>query len=228
VKRAEEARDLAHTLGDAWGEAYAVYMLAMAATEREDWSGALPFFEASLDAFRRLGDDHYVLLAMDGIAWMARMLGDPERGKRLHEEALACARASGDNGVVALQLWQLAGLANKERRTNEALPMLREALILNRDEGYREGIVEVLVGMASTLQTVSAPTSASTLLAAAARLREEIGGGAGWVGDAIQRLSGSLRDSLGDSAFESAWERGRALSTDEAIALAREETEADA
>ena len=228
VKRAEEARNLAHTLGDAWGEAYAVYMLAMAATEREDWSGALPFFEASLDAFRRLGDDHYVLLAMDGIAWMARMLGDPERGKRLHEEALACARASGDNGVVALQLWQLAGLANKERRTNEALPMLREALTLNRDEGYREGIVEVLVGMASTLQTVSAPTSASTLLAAAARLREEIGGGAGWVGDAIQRLSGSLRDSLGDSAFESAWERGRALSTDEAIALAREETEADA
>ena len=73
-------------LGDAWGEAYAVYMLGMAATEREDWSGALPFFEASLDAFRRLGDDHYVLLAMDGIAWIARMLGDREGGKRLHEE----------------------------------------------------------------------------------------------------------------------------------------------
>ena len=227
-KRAEEARDLARTLGDAWGEAYAVYMLGMAATEREDWSGALPFFEASLDAFRRLGDDHYVLLAMDGIAWIARMLGDRERGKRLHEETLARARASGDTGVVALQLWQLAGLANKEGRTNEALAMLREALVLNRDEGYREGIAEVLVGMASTLQSVSAPAAALALLAAAARLREEIGGGAGWVGDAIERLRGSLRDSLGDAAFESAWERGRALSTDEAIALALEETELDA
>ena len=227
-KRAEEARDLAHELGDAWGEAYAVYMLGFAATEREDWSGALPFFEASRDAFRGLGDDHYVLLAGDGIAWIARMLGDRERGKRLHEETLARARASGDNGVVALQLWQLAGLANKDGRTNEALAMLREALVLNRDEGYREGIAEVLVGMASTLQSVSAPAAALALLAAAARLREEIGGGAGWVGDAIGRLRGSLRDSLGEAAFESAWKRGRALSTDEAIALALEETERDA
>ena len=41
-KRAEEARDLARTLGDAWGEAYAVYMLGMAATEREDWSVRSP------------------------------------------------------------------------------------------------------------------------------------------------------------------------------------------
>jgi predicted ATPase/class 3 adenylate cyclase len=226
--RAEEARDLAHTLGDAWGEAYAVYMLGMAATEREDWSGALPFFEASLDAFGRLGDDHYVLLAGDGIAWISRMLGDRERGKRLHEETLARARVSGDHGVVALQLWQLAGLATKEGRTNEALAMLREALVLNRDEGYREGIAEVLVGMASTLQAVSAHAAATALLAAAARLREEIGGGAGWVADAIERLHGSLRESIGESAFESAWERGRALSTDEAIALALGETELDA
>jgi predicted ATPase len=227
-KRAEEARDLARTLGDVWGEAYAVYMLGMAATERKDWSGALPFFEASLDAFRRLGDDHYVLLAEDGIAWISRMLGDHERGKRLHEETLARARASGDSGVVALQLWQLAGLAIKEGRTNEALAMLREALVLNRDEGYREGIAEVLVAMATRLQAVSAPAAAPALLAAAARLREEIGGGAGWVADAIERLRGSLRDSLGDAAFESAWERGCALSTDEAIALALVETELDA
>jgi hypothetical protein len=82
--------------------------------------------------------------------------------------------------------------------------------------------------MASTLQSVSAPAVAVALLAAAARLREEIGGGAGWVGGAIERLRGSLRDSLGEAAFESAWERGRLLSTDEAIALALEETELDA
>ena len=52
--------------------------------------------------------------------------------------------------------------------------------------------------MASTLQSVSAPAAALALLAAAAaRLRDEIGGGAGWVGDAIERLRGSLRDSPG-------------------------------
>ena len=60
------------------------------------------------------------------------------------------------------------------------------------------------------------------LLAAAARVREEIGGGFGWVGEEIERLRGSLRDSLGEDAFETAWERGRTLSIDETITLALE------
>jgi tetratricopeptide (TPR) repeat protein len=227
-KRAEAARDLAHDLGDAWGEAYAVYMLGVAATEREDWSGALPRFEASLDVFSRLADDHYMFLAMDGVAWMLRMLGDHERSTRLYEETLARARASGDPQVVALQLWQLAGLAAKEGRTQEALTMLREALVLNRDEGYREGVAEVLVVIACTLQDASAPAAAPALLAAAARLREEIGGGSGWVGETIERRRGSLRDSLGEDAFESSWEAGMKLSADEAIALALDESEPDA
>jgi non-specific serine/threonine protein kinase len=227
-RRAEEARDLARTLGDAWGEAYAGYMLGITATEREDWSTALHFFEASLDAFRRLGDEPYALLAMDGIAWASRRLGDPERSKRIHEEALAYARASEYPSVVALQLFQLAEFAAEEGRTHEALAMLREALVLNRDEGYLEGIAEVLVVMAATLQPVGAHDAALAFLAAAARLREEIGGGSGWVGDEIERLRGSLRESLGDAAFGAAWERGRLLSTDEAIALALGETELDA
>jgi predicted ATPase len=226
--RAEEARDLAHALGDAWGEAYGGYMLGIAAVERKDWSVAQPLFEESLDAFRRLGDEHYALLASDGIAWTSRELGDRERGKRLHEETLAHARAGGDSGLVALQLFQLAGLATEEGRTHEALSMLREALVVNHDQGYREGIAEVLVVMASTLQSVGAPAAAPTLLAAAARLREEIGGGFGWVGDDLERLRESLRESLGDAAFESAWGRGRALARDDAIAFALEETEPDA
>jgi predicted ATPase/class 3 adenylate cyclase len=224
--RAEEARDLARTLGDAWGEGYAVYMLAVVATECQDWSGALRLFEVSLGLFRRLGDDHYVFLASDGVAWAAGMLGDRERSRRLHEETLARARDNDDHGVVALQLFQLADFATEEGRTDEALAMLRDALVLNRDQGYREGIAEVLVVIARTLQATSA--DAPALLAAAAQLREEIGGGFGWVGDDIERLRRSLRDSRGDADFESAWERGLLLSTDEAIALALEETKLDA
>jgi predicted ATPase len=227
-RRAEEARDLALTFDDAWGGAYAVYMLGVIATERRDWSHAIGCFEVSLDAFRGLGDDHYVLLASDGVAWAARELGDRERSKRLHGETLARSRASGDAGVVALQLLQLADFATEDGQTHEALAMLREALVLNRDQGYREGIAEVLVVMARTLQAVNALAAAPTLIAAAARLREEIGGGFGWVGDDLERLRGNLRESLGDAAFESAWERGRALDTDDAIAFALEETELDA
>ena len=73
--------------------------------------------------------------------------------------------------------------------------------------------------MASTLQSVSAPATAVALLAAAARLREGIGGGAGWVGDAIERLRGSLLDSLGTPPSSPPGSRAAPF-TDEAIALA--------
>jgi len=224
-KRAEEARDLARTLGDAWGDAYAGYLLGIVAVERKDWAAALPFFEESLDTFRRLGVVSYVLLATDSIAWVTRMLGDRDRSRSLHEETLAHARASGYPEIVALQLFQLAEFATDEGRPGDALAMLREALVLNRDEGFPEGIAEVLVVMAATLQAVGSPEAALALLGAAARLREEIGGGFGWVGDDIERLRGSLRDSLGDAAYEHAWERGSSLSIEEAIALALIETE---
>jgi tetratricopeptide (TPR) repeat protein len=212
-------------LGDSWGEAYAGYLLGFVATERKDWSAALHSFETSLDAFRQFGDESYALLAMDGIAWASRELGDPERSKRLHEEALAFARASEYPSVVALQLFQLAEFATDEGRTDEALAMLREALVLNRDEGFHEGIAEVFVVMARTLQAASAIAAATALIAAAARLREELGGGSGWVGDEIERLRKDLRDWLGEAAFEPAWKHGRLLSTDEAIAFALEVTE---
>jgi tetratricopeptide (TPR) repeat protein len=223
--RAEEARKLAHSLGDAWGEAYGGYMIGVAAAERKDWSRAQPLFEESLEAFRRLGDKHYALLASDGIAWTSKELGDRERGKRIHEETLAEARAGRDSGVIALQLFQLAALANEQGLSHEAMSMLREALVLYRDQGYREGIAEVLVIMARTLESVGAHAAAATLLAATARLREDIGGGFGWVGDDLESLRGTVRQSLGAALFESAWERGRAFATDDAIAFALEDTE---
>src|SRR5205085_3582453 len=43
--RAEEALTLHRALGDAWGAAYSVFMLAIIATEESEWAKALPLFE---------------------------------------------------------------------------------------------------------------------------------------------------------------------------------------
>src|SRR4029450_11671409 len=106
--RSEEALALCRQLDDDWGVAYSIFLLATAATEEEDWSGALSLFEDARDRFRAAGDAHYTLLAGDGIAWMADMLGDRERSRRTHEEALTEARGLGGVTVTVLQLDQLA------------------------------------------------------------------------------------------------------------------------
>jgi tetratricopeptide (TPR) repeat protein len=220
LKHAEEARDLWRDLGDAGGVVAAEYVIAYALTDRHEWTAALAGFEASLDAARKLGDDHLALLAGDSIAWVLRELGDRERSRTLHEETLAFARASGNDGMAAFQLWQLAQFAVRDGDHHDAFAMLREALTLDRELGLPMEVAEVLVVIAESLHAAGAPAAAPRLLGAAARIYEEVGGAPTWAVEQLGEASEALRADLGDARFEAAWGEGERLRTDEAIELA--------
>jgi predicted ATPase len=219
-RRAEEALALHRTLGDAWGAAYSVFMLGIIATEERDWAKALPLFEESLGAFRELGDEHYTLLATDGLAWMYDALGDPERSRALHEDVLHRARAQSDEIVVAVQLFQLAGFAFAEGRVQDALGMLKESLRINRDHDMRGGIAENLCHFAEFLAAGGKAEMAARLLSRAEVLSEEIGGVPSWVAELNEKTLTSIRTQLDEAAFAEAWDQGQALTVDEAVALA--------
>ena len=218
--RAEEGLALHRQLGDEWGATYSVYMLGMAATDDSDWARALPFFEESLRRFRELGDEHYVLLATDALAWTYGELGDGERRRALHMEVLGLARAQSNAGVAALQLGQLAQFALHDGKVEEALPMLGEALNLYRDLGSPLGIVEILLGFAEAYSLAGRAELAAQLLARSAELREEIGGGPAWWVEYKDKTLAAIHAQLDDATFAEAWERGRKLSVDEATTLA--------
>jgi predicted ATPase len=218
--RAEEALALHRTLGDTWGAAYSTYMLGYLATEESDWAKAQPLFEESLRAFRELGDEHYVLLSTDGLAWISEELGDTERSRELHEDVLHRARAQSDEIVVAVQLFQLATLAFDDGRVQDALAMLKEALGINRDHDMPEGIVENLCIFAKFLAAQGRAEMAVQLMSRAEVLRDEIGGTSSWVAEMNVKTLATIRAQLDDAAFAEAWEQGRALTVDEAIALA--------
>jgi tetratricopeptide (TPR) repeat protein len=195
-------------------------MLAMIATEESDWTKAKPLFEESLGAFRELGDEHYTLLATDGLAWVYGQLGDPERRRALHEDVLRRARAQSDEGVVAIQLDQLMRFALDEGRVQDALEMLKESLRINRDLDRPGGIVESLCHFAEVLAAEGRAATAARLLSRADALRDEIGGGPSWIGEMNEKTLTVIRAQLDEEAFAEAWEQGRALALDEAVALA--------
>jgi predicted ATPase len=217
--RAEEALVLHRTLGDAWGAAYSVFMLGIIATEESHWATALPLFEESLGVFRELGDEHYTLLATDGLAWIYFELGDPERSRALHEDVLQRARTQSDEVVVAVQLFQLATLAFDDGRVEDALGMLKESLRINRDHNRPGGIVENLCIFATFLAEGRAET-ATRLLSRAEVLRAEIGGVSSWVTEMNEKTLSTIRARLDEVAFAEAWEQGQTLTVDEAVALA--------
>jgi predicted ATPase len=218
--RAEEALALYRTLGDVWGATYSVYMLGVVATEESDWARAQPLFEESLRAFRELGDEHYILLATDALAWTYRELGDLERSRALHEDVLHRARAQSNEVVAALQLDQLAKFALDEGKVQDALAMLKESLRIYRDLGRRGGITESLCRFADALASAGRAGTAARLLSRAEALRDEIGGVPSWVAEMNEETLTIIHRELDEAAFAEAWEQGRALTVDEAVALA--------
>ena len=171
-------------------------------------------------AFRELGDEHYTLLATDGLAWMYFELGDPERSRVLHEDILQRARAQSDEVVVAVQLFQLATFAFDEGRVEDALAMLKESLRINRDHDRPGGIVENLCLFANYLAAEGRAEMAVRLLSRAEVLRAEIGGVSSWVTEMNEETLTTIRAQLDEAAFAEAWEQGRTLTVDEAVALA--------
>jgi predicted ATPase len=218
--RSEEALALHRKFGDAWGVAYSLLSLGMAATEASDWATARPYFEDSLVRFRDLADDHYMLVAEDGVAWTSGELGDMERRRALHEDVLRQAREKSDWPIAAAELEQLADFARKEGRIDEALAMQAEALRITQDLEIPRLILESLSRFALTLSTAGRAVTAARLVAAAEALRNEIGGSHSWVVGENENTLKKLRIQLDSSTLEEALEQGRRLTVDEAVSLA--------
>ena len=162
-----------------------------------------------------------MLGALDGIAWASRELGDRAGSKRLHEETLASARASGYPKLVALQLFQLAEFATEEGRPHEALAMLRESLVILTELDDRLGIGENLARFARVFAVAGRAGTAAELLAALEVLYEETGAGVlTWVAKLNEETLGLIRGELGEQAIAEALDRGGRLTVDEAVALA--------
>jgi hypothetical protein len=129
---AEQALALKRALGDVRGAAYSMFVLGANAASAADFERARPLLEKALQRFREVGDDHYVLLATDSLAWTYGELGDAGRRRALHEEVLGQARAQSNELVVALQLDQLAIFAAGEGNVDGALSRLKESLRICR------------------------------------------------------------------------------------------------
>ena len=131
----------------------------------------------------------------------------------------------GDWAIAASQLEQLAQFAYDERRIDEALSMLAEALLIKRELDMPELIVESLCRFAYMLAMAGRAQVAAVLLAADQELREAIGGGFAWVAANNSETLAKLRTQLDEATLEEAFAQGRKLRPDEAVAIALDAAE---
>jgi len=220
TQRAEQALAATMSTGDAWGTAYARFLLGQGAITERQYATAHDLFEESLRTFQDLSDEHYSMVARFNLAWMSAELGDVERGKKLHEENLRLAREAGNQRIEALSLTALADSEAPEGNAEHALSMLHQAYRIVCDVGDRVESADILSRFAGVLAAAGKAATATRLLSCNETQRQLFGGTRFWVTSRNDETLTHIHTQLDEDAFAKAWEEGRNLTTDEAVALA--------
>jgi hypothetical protein len=122
--------------------------------------------------------------------------------------------------MEATFLASLAWLAAGEGRAREALPLLRKSLIIRREIDERSEIAVGLCSVAHALTALGRAETAASLIACFDSLRAEVGSGETWVIRMNAETLMNARAQIDEATFTQAWERGRALTLEDAAELA--------
>jgi predicted ATPase/DNA-binding SARP family transcriptional activator len=219
LARAGQALELTSELGDAWGAAYAGFMLANLEGDRQR---ARVHYEQSLQSFRELGDEHSALLVTRHLAWAYADLGDLDRARALHEASVTRARETNNPRMEASALGALAEYALDEGRTDDALALLERSLRLHRDVGDVLDSAVDLARIAAALAAVGEEATAAQLLATLDALGDEIGARRARVADLNEQTRARTGAALDTETVAEAHTEGRALTLADAVDLALE------
>lgn len=167
-----------------------------------------------------------IAISLNNLGNVLYEVGDYVGARALHEESLAIKRELGDRSGVGTSLNNLGNLACEEGEFASARALHEEGLAIDHELGDRWGIAFALEGLAAVVAVLGKSLRAARIWGAAERLREEIGAPLPpnerpRYGRRVAVARAALRD---DAAFDSAWQEGRALTIEQAIALALSET----
>jgi predicted ATPase len=225
-QRSEEALALHLELGDAWGAAVSRFQVGHAVLQGGEAETGQQLFEESVQRFRELGDEHYTLLATHGLAFSYYALGDLDASRTLHEENLRRARETSNSRLEARSLAQLGVIAVKQGQIQDAFSMLERAYRIDREVGEAVQTALDLCRFAHALAADERAGAAVRVLSRAEAFREELGATfLPWAVKLNEETLRAIRRQLDEAAFAEAWEEGRKLTLDEAVALALSEVD---
>ncbi|HEX6739191.1 MAG TPA: LuxR C-terminal-related transcriptional regulator, partial [Vicinamibacteria bacterium] len=217
----EESLALRRALADRSGVRASLAELGALAREQGDHTRATRLLEESLALARDAGEAIGSAVCLVELGWTALYQGAPGRARPLAEEGLAAARALGSLRDVARARMVLGWIALAEGDAEGARLALGEALALHEERGARWGVAYCLEGLAVVAGRRGQAARAARLGGAAEGLRAAIGAPAPPAHRAhYAPYLAAARARLGGAAWAAAWAAGRALSPEQAAALA--------
>jgi hypothetical protein len=159
-----------------------------------------------------------------GMAHTAALLGNLDLARAGFRESAEIARKMGNKRIVYSSESELAHVLREHGELDEPLSIYRDLLPKWKDLGHRAAVAHELECIAYILTRKEEPERAATLLGAAEEIRrvidtprtsnEEL---------EYEREVNALREMLGETSTRKKWDEGRAMTMEQAIALALEE-----
>lgn len=200
----------------------ALYKLGDFALDQGDLEQAGLLYQESLTRSRDIGFVSNIGEALYGLALVAQYQGELGRAAELMEESLIIERELGKQAWIAYIQRSLGDIAASLGQPERALQLYAESLALLqcvRNENWE--IAETLRQVAAVLGGRGCPDRAARLFGAAESIRETTGRLLPPLYRAdYERAVNAARVQLGESAFQTVWAEGRALTQEQAIQLA--------
>ena len=219
----EEALAIAREIGDRRAEAEGLYNLSFVPAYEGDLDRAAALIEESQTLFEELGERRGVADTVWLLAIVARLAGDNRTARARTEESLRIHREMGDRFGMNDALRVLGRIALADGDLATAGTSFLEALANDEQVGNRTGMGIVMDNLAAKASTEGRHLRAVRLGGASDAIKEAAGGHAPPPFIDLPDPREAARDVLGDAAVAAAWEEGRAMTLDQALAYARTE-----
>jgi predicted ATPase/transcriptional regulator with XRE-family HTH domain len=217
----EESLAIRRIVGDKQAIAASLNNLGLLASELGDFATARKLHEESLALKREVGYTEGIVASLSNLGNIALLQGDYGAAHALLQESLAMYRTLGNKRGAALVLNNLGDVAHKQGDDQAACNLYQESLAIRREVDDQYGIAVCLVGLAKAAWARRQVERAAHLLGATSALLETMGSPLETADRlANEEAAAAVQASLGEEQFATMWAAGRALSHEQAIALA--------
>jgi tetratricopeptide (TPR) repeat protein len=221
----DQALQVSRTLGDAPNIAWA--LIYKGYTLMQETEAALAMAEEGLALFRELAHQPGIAQALNILGELARFAGDDPRARQAYEECLIVSKRTGETRRVCCMFGDLTFLAQHDGEYERAKELAEQGLQIAVEINSKVDIAEKLAQLAGALAGTGQSEQAASLLGAWDAAFEQMM----VVPEPIdkpeyERIIAAVRAQQDAQTFAAAWAAGRAMSLEEAVALALERRDA--
>jgi predicted ATPase/DNA-binding CsgD family transcriptional regulator len=219
LKELHISRELGDKVQIAWALIFLGYVM-----QREP-AAALPLAEEGLALFRELSHQPGIAQALNIIGEIARINGDDDRAKLAYEQCLAVCQQTGEGRRMCYMYFGLSHIAQHKGNHAHALDFVLRGLHLARERRDANEMAEGVAVLAGAFSLLGQAQGAANLLGASEAAYERIGAfHHPSRRPEIDRIIAEVSAQLEPAAFASAWAEGRAMTLEQAVADALDET----